>query len=45
MTSLEIRDMDMTTSDHDVYYRIYPDFQLPLPNKPRISNFLLGTQT
>ena len=31
-TSLEVRDMDITTSDHDVYYRIYPDFQLPLPN-------------
>ena len=32
--SLEIRDMDITTSDHDVYYGIYPDFQLPLPNQP-----------
>ena len=30
--SLEIRDMDITTPDHDVYYRIYPDFQLPLPD-------------
>ena len=32
VTSLEIRDMDITTSDRDVYYRIYPDFQLPLPD-------------
>ena len=29
--SLEMRDMDITTPDHDVYYGIYPDFQLPLP--------------
>ena len=34
VTSLEIRDMDITTSDHDVYYGVYPDFQLPLPNRP-----------
>ena len=34
VTSLEVRDMDITTSDHDVYYGIYPDFQLPLPNRP-----------
>ena len=32
VTSLEVRDMDITTSDHDVYYEIYPNFQLPLPN-------------
>ena len=38
VTSLEIRDMDITTSDRDVYYRIYPDFQLPLPDRPRISD-------
>ena len=37
-TSLEIRDMDITTSVHDVYYGIYPDFQLPLPDRPRISD-------
>ena len=29
--SLEIRDMDIMTPDHDIYYGIYPDFQLPLP--------------
>ena len=38
VTSLEIRDMDITTSDRDVYYRIYPDFQLPLPDRLRISD-------
>ena len=32
--SLEIRDMDLTTPDHDIYYGIYPDFQLPLPDQP-----------
>ena len=34
VTSLEIRDMDITTPDHDIYYGVYPDFQLPLPDKP-----------
>ena len=34
VTSLEIRDMDITTPDHDIYYGIYPDFQLPLPDRP-----------
>ena len=38
VTSLEIRDMDIMTPDHDIYYGIYPDFQLPLPDQPRISN-------
>ena len=27
VTSLEIRDMNITTPDHDIYYGIYPDFQ------------------
>ena len=40
--SLEIRDMDITTLDHDVYYGIYPDFQLPLPDRPQISNLFAG---
>ena len=40
--SLEIRDMDITTPDHDIYYGIYPDFQLPLPDRPRISNLFAG---
>ena len=30
--SPEIRDMDIMTPDHDIYYGIYPDFQLPLPD-------------
>ena len=42
VTSLEIRDMDITTSDHDIYYGIYPDIQLPLPDQPRISNLFAG---
>ena len=40
--SLEIRDMDITTPDHDIYYRVYPDFQLPLPDKLHISNHFAG---
>ena len=42
VTSPEIRDMDITTPDHDIYYGIYPDFQLPLPDQPRISNLFAG---
>ena len=42
VTSLEIRDMDITTSDHDVYYGIYPDFQLPLPDRPWVSDLFAG---
>ena len=42
VTSLEIRDMDITTPDCDIYYGIYPDFQLPLPDRPRISNLFAG---
>ena len=42
VTSLEIRDMDITTSDRDVYYGIYPDFQLPLPNQLWISDLFTG---
>ena len=32
VTFLEIRDMDIVTPDRDIYYGIYPDFQLPLPD-------------
>ena len=42
VTSLEIRDMDIMTPDRDVYYGIYPDFQLPLPDQPQISNLFTG---
>ena len=34
--------MDITTSDRDVYYGVYPDFQLPLPNRPQISDLFVG---
>ena len=34
--------MDITTPDHDIYYAIYPDFQLPLPDRPQISNCFAG---
>ena len=40
--SLEVKDMDITTPDRDVYYGIYPDFQLPLPDRPRISDLFAG---
>ena len=30
------------TPDHDIYHGVYPDFQLPLPNKPCISNLFAG---
>ena len=40
--SLEIRDMDITTPDRDIYYGIYPDFQLPLPDRLQISNLFAG---
>ena len=42
VTSLEIRDVDIMTPDHDIYYGIYPDFQLPLPDRPWISNLFAG---
>ena len=41
-TSLEVKEMDITTSEYDVYYGVYLDFQLPLPNKPRISDLFVG---
>ena len=40
--SLEIRDMEITTPDHDIYYGIYPNIQLPLPDRPQISNLFAG---
>ena len=41
-TSLGVRDMDITTPERDIYHGVYPDFQLPLPNRPRISDFFAG---
>ena len=44
LTTLEVRDMDITTMKHDVYHGIYPDFQMPLPNRPCISDlFVVNT--
>ena len=40
LTTLEVRDMDIMTPEHDIYHGVYPDFQLPLPNRPRISDLL-----
>ena len=34
--------MDITTPDRDIYHGVYPDFQLPLPNRPCISNLFVG---
>ena len=42
VTSLEIRDIDLMTPDRDIYYGIYPDFQLPLPDQPQISDLFAG---
>ena len=30
------------TPDHDIYHGVYPDFQLPLPNRPCISDLFVG---
>ena len=42
LTTLEVRDMDITTPERDIYHGVYPDFQLPLPNRPRISDLFVG---
>ena len=42
VTSLEVRDMDITNPDCDINHGVYPDFQLPLPNKPHISDLFAG---
>ena len=42
LTTLEVGDMHITTMEHDVYHGIYPDFQLPLPNRPCISDLFVG---
>ena len=41
LTTLEVRDMDIMTMECDVYHGIYPDFQLPLPNRSRISDLFV----
>ena len=42
LTTLEVRDMAIMTTECDVYHGIYPDFQLLLPNRPRISDLFVG---
>ena len=42
LTTLEVRYMDIMTLGHDVYHGVYPDFQLLLPNRPRISDLFVG---
>ena len=42
ITTLEVRDMDITTPYRDIYHGVYPDFQLPIPNRPRISDLFVG---
>ena len=42
LTTLEVRDMDIMTPEYDLYHGVYPDFQLPLPNRPRISDLFVG---
>ena len=42
ITTLEVRDMDIMTPDHDTYHGVYPDFQLPLPNRPCIRDLFVG---
>ena len=34
--------MDITAPERDIYHGIYPDFQLPLPNRPCISDLFVG---
>ena len=42
ITSLEVKDMDITTPKQDIYHGVYPNFQLPLPNRPCISDHFAG---
>ena len=42
ITTLEVRDMIITTLDRDIYHGVYPDFQLPLPNRLHISDLFVG---
>ena len=42
LMTTEVRDIDITTMERDVYHGIYPDFQLPLPNRPGISDLFVG---
>ena len=41
-TTHQEKSMDITTSGNDIYYGEYPDFVLPLPGQPRISDVFVG---
>ena len=41
-TTLETQDMDITSPELDIYYGVYPDFQLPLPHRPQISDLFVS---
>ena len=41
-TTLEVQDMDITAPERDIYHGVYPDFQLPVPNRPHISDLFVG---
>ena len=41
-TTLEVQDVDIAAPEGDIYHGVYPDFQLPLPNRPHLSDLLQG---
>ena len=41
-TTHQEESMDITTSGNDIYYGEYPNFVLPLPGQPRISDVFVG---
>ena len=41
-TTHQEESMDITTSGNDIYYGEYPDFVLPLPGQPCISDVFMG---
>ena len=41
-TTHQEESMDVTTSGNDIYFGEYPDFVLPLPGQPRISDVFVG---
>ena len=41
-TTHQEESVDITTTGNDIYYGEYPDFVLPLPGQPRISDVFMG---
>ena len=41
-TTHQEKSMDITTSSNDIYYGEYPNFVLPLPGQPHISDVFVG---